>query len=149
MEHRYRSSGLDNVYLADPPIAGEAEDASPVPDSAGLHRAIGSWLVSSRRGLNGAEVRFLRTEMELTQRALAELLGATVQTVRYWEKHRGKEINGAADRLLRLQYSEALAGRDAIRSEMASLQHRADTAAHGVVLRRTPGGWRASTIPSR
>ena len=64
-------------------------------------------LVSSRP-FDGAELRFIRTEMELTQRALAGIIGAAEQTLRLWEKNRDKFMPATAERLLRALYSEAL-----------------------------------------
>jgi putative transcriptional regulator len=47
--------------------------------------------------------------MELTQRALAGIIGAEEQTLRLWEKNRDKFMPATAERLLRALYSEALA----------------------------------------
>jgi transcriptional regulator with XRE-family HTH domain len=78
-------------------------------------------LVARPIPLNGAEVRFLRTEMELTQRDLAGIIGATEQTLRLWEKNRGKFIPGTADRLLRALYSEFIGGDVHIRKMLERL----------------------------
>jgi len=110
MTYHYTESGLDNVYLLD----GYAVHETPygtgvsIQNTEGLHRAIGKWLIAQPRPLNGAELRFIRTEMELTQRALAGIIGAEEQTLRLWEKQRGKFMPGSAERLLRALYSEAL-----------------------------------------
>src|SRR6516165_7388090 len=96
--YRYTESGLDNVYLA----GGFTIHKTPygegvsIQNTEGLHRAIGKWLVSKPAPLNGAELRFLRTELELGQRNLAGILATTEQTLRLWEKHRSKPITGAA-----------------------------------------------------
>ncbi|MEG0379379.1 MAG: helix-turn-helix domain-containing protein, partial [Eubacterium sp.] len=50
-------------------------------DVEGLHRAIGINLVTHKPRLSGAEVRFLRKEMNLSQNGLAEILGVSVPTV--------------------------------------------------------------------
>jgi putative transcriptional regulator len=49
--------------------------------------------------------------MELTQRALAGIIGAEEQTLRLWEKNRDKFMPATAERLLRALYSEALVHR--------------------------------------
>jgi putative transcriptional regulator len=108
--YHYTESGLDNVYL----LGGftihktsQGEGVS-IEHTAELHRVIGKTPVQKPAPLNGAELRFLRGEMELSQRTLAGLLGTSEQNLRLWEKHRGKFINGAADRLLRAIYAEPL-----------------------------------------
>ena len=110
MTYHYTESGLDNVYLID----GYTVHKTPygkgvsIQNTEGLHRAIGKWLIAQPRPLNGAELRFIRTEMELTQRALAGIIGAEEQTLRLWEKKRDKFMPATAERLLRALYSEAL-----------------------------------------
>ena len=87
----------------------------------GLHKAIGDWLVSRSQPLLGAELRFLRIEMELTQRNLAAMLGVEEQAVRRWEKTRAKPLAGPADRLVRAIYSEWAGGDGSVRRMIARL----------------------------
>jgi DNA-binding transcriptional regulator YiaG len=121
--HQYKESGLDNVYLEN----GYHIHKTPygkgvaIEDSDGLHKAIGRWLVALPKLLNGAELRFLRIEMDTTQRHLAEIIGATEQTFRLWEKHRNKSIPGPADRLVRTLYSEYLGGDGSVRRSLERL----------------------------
>lgn len=77
-----------------------------ITDVNGLHRMIGQWLVDLPKPLTGAEFRFLRHEMDLSQAHLAAMLGSTKQNVQRWEKARGKDIQGPAHRLIRALYSE-------------------------------------------
>lgn len=118
MAYHYLESGLQNVWLEDGYILHHTPygDGVSIHDTEGLHKAIGRWLISLAKPLNGAELRFLRLEMELTQKALASLLGADEQAIRRWEKSRSKAINGPADRLLRALYSEFVDGDGSIRS---------------------------------
>lgn len=117
MSYHYTDSGLDNVWLEN----GYSFHDTPygrgtsIQNTEGLHRAIGEWLISLPKPLNGAELRFIRLEMELTQRDLAGILGADEQAVRRWEKARNKPINGPVDRLLRALYYEYLHGDGAVR----------------------------------
>jgi putative transcriptional regulator len=110
MAYHYTESGLDNVWLID----GYTIRKTPygkgvsIQNTEGLHKAIGKWLIVQPRPLNGAELRFVRTEMELTQRGLAGIIGAEEQTLRLWEKKRNKFMPATAERLLRALYSEAL-----------------------------------------
>jgi len=109
MAYHYTESGLDNVWLENGYTIHETPYGTGVSiqDTEGLHRVIGRWLVSLPKPLNGAEVRFLRLEMDTTQKNLAAFLGVEEQAVRRWEKARSKPVsNGPADRLLRALYIE-------------------------------------------
>jgi DNA-binding transcriptional regulator YiaG len=98
--YHYQESGLDNVYLENGYHKHKTRygEGVSIENTEGLHKAIGRWLVSLPKPLDGAELRFLRLEMEATQKHLAEIIGATEQTLRLWEKHRKKSIPGPADR---------------------------------------------------
>jgi len=123
MGHHYIESGLDNVWLDN----GFQTHSTPygegmaVDDVTGLHKAIGHWLISRQQALTGAELRFLRIEMELTQRNLAAMLGVEEQAVRRWEKTRRKPLAGPVDRLVRAIYSEWAGGDGSVRRMIARL----------------------------
>jgi putative transcriptional regulator len=105
--YHYDECGLDRVYLAN----GYAERETPyglavsIDDVDGLHRAIGRAIVQSPKPIDGAELRFLRKHLDLSQRELAALMGETEQDVYRWEKGRAKAIPGAADRLIRVIFA--------------------------------------------
>jgi DNA-binding transcriptional regulator YiaG len=114
MSYQYTESGLDNVWLENGfkiehhPNYGELIS---IVNPRGLHEVIGRWLVSQPRTLTGAEFRFLRTELDFSQRRLSELVGSTEQAIAKWEKARDKAVaNVAAERLLRLAYINYLDG---------------------------------------
>ncbi|MCL2715988.1 MAG: transcriptional regulator [Alphaproteobacteria bacterium] len=121
--YHYKESGLDNVFLEN----GYQVHKTPygegvsITESVALHQAIGQWLIFLPKPLNGAELRFLRVEMDTTQRHLAGIIGATEQTLRLWEKHRKKSIPGPADRLVRTLYSEFIGGDGSIRRRLEKL----------------------------
>lgn len=121
--HHYTESGLDNVYLENGYYEYETSYGKgiSIEDTEGLHKAIGRWLVELPKPLNGAELRFLRLEMDTTQRHLAGVLNTTEQTLRLWEKHRKKSIQGIADRLLRALYSEFIGGDGSVRRSLERL----------------------------
>ncbi len=104
--YHYTESGLNDIYLAN----GFEMNAGRlrIHDIEGLHRAIGRWLVSTRKQLSGGEIRFLRHELELSQVTLSTLLGVTERTVIRWERDReNRDIgNPSAERTLRLLYME-------------------------------------------
>jgi DNA-binding transcriptional regulator YiaG len=115
--YQYRESGLDNVYLENGyrTVKTPYGEGVSVTDTEGLHKAIGQGLVSIQKPLNGAELRFLRLEMETTQKDLAAMLGTSEQTLRLWEKSRDKSLPGSADRLLRALYSDYVGGKGTVR----------------------------------
>ena len=110
--YHYRQCGLDDVYL----VNGFEYESTPygetirIHDMDGLHRAIGMHLIQEKKELGGAEFRFLRHELDLTQRRLGGLLGKSGQSVARWEKGQST-VEGTADRLLRLLYRAKMGGK--------------------------------------
>jgi DNA-binding transcriptional regulator YiaG len=99
----YRESGLNTVWLVNGYTIIEDEEFGEcvsVTDTRGLHKAIAHDLIFNKPTLTGAEFRFLRKELELSQKALADLLGKDEQAVARWEK--AKKAPTQADRMLRV-----------------------------------------------
>ena len=113
-EYHYTESGLRNIWLQSGFAIVETNYGQGVSihDVEGLHRAIGEALARKSR-LTGAELRFLRKEMDLSQRALGNLLGTTDQAVAKWEKT--GRVPKTADRMVRLIYLEHVGGNVPIR----------------------------------
>lgn len=110
--YHYRESGLRNIYLANGyrEIETPYGRATAIDDVHGLHKAIVHDLVSTKPALSGAEVRFIRKFIGLTQTAFADLLGVEDQSVRRWEKL--ARIPKQADRSVRLVAREHLEALD-------------------------------------
>jgi len=106
--YHYQECGLDNVYLANGYREVETPDgpAVSIEDVYGLHKAIARGLVNNKPILSGAEVRFIRKFLELTQARLADLLGVEEQSVRRWEGL--DELPKQADRSVRLVFRDML-----------------------------------------
>lgn len=85
--YHYTECGLDNVQL----LGGYELVETPYGETVeitnidALHRLIGQELCEQQH-LSGKEIRFLRREMGLSQKALGHLLDKTDQTVANWEK---------------------------------------------------------------
>jgi putative transcriptional regulator len=146
MAYHYTECGLDNVYLENGFTLHKTAYGRglSIDDTDGLHREIGRWLIGLPKPLNGAELRFLRIELDMTQKDLAAVLGTTEQTLRLWEKHRAKPVpSGAADRLLRAFYAEFLHGHASVIeiTERLAEPHRIKSA-KGRLTRRPRTGWR-------
>lgn len=103
--YHYTGCGLKNVFLAN----GYKKVVTPYGrgvsfvDLEGLHDAIASALLSKQSPLTGEELRFLRNELELSQKSLAATFGVSEQSVARWEKQ--GEASPEGDRLIRLVYA--------------------------------------------
>ena len=105
--YHYDSCGLPDIWLQNGFEVKQTRygEAVSIHNLGGLHRAIGLDLVRNKPTLNGAEVRFLRKEMDFPQAQLASLLDVSESTVRNWESGRAN-VPGPADRILRTLYLE-------------------------------------------
>lgn len=103
MTYRYTESGLDNVFIEgmEPCIDDHGEKVFHIPNPNDLHKVIATGIVAHPKGMSGKELRFLRTEMGMTQAELAKLVHFDAQTVARWEKGKGT-IDGAAEALIRM-----------------------------------------------
>lgn len=96
----YTECGLDNIYLASGVnyVKTEYGDGYSIHDADDLHQVIGMLVALKPAELSSAEVKFIRIELDLSQKELAALLGVTDQTVSLWE--RGKQIIQRAESLV-------------------------------------------------
>jgi DNA-binding transcriptional regulator YiaG len=103
--YHYTESGLQNVWLKNGYVIRNTPYGKSVAihDVEGLHRLIGRAIAQQPR-LSGAQLRFLRKEMDMSQSALALLVGTSEQNVSLWER-RGR-VPKTSDRLIRLIYLE-------------------------------------------
>lgn len=145
--YHYTESGLNNIYLLNgyKVIDTPRGKSISVHDIDGLHKAIGWFLISSRRDLSGDEIRFLRHEMLMSQDTLARLLGVSEQAVRRWE--RGKiDIPKPSESLLRLLYKEHINDRDgsvsAMLKKIADLEEKIN--GNKILFKDTPKGWKSA-----
>lgn len=99
--YHYTESGLQNIWLKSGYLVRKTPYGKGVSiqDVAGLHEAICK-SIAQKPSLTGAELRFLRKEMQMSQSTLATLLGTSDQNVSLWER-RGR-IPKASDRLVKL-----------------------------------------------
>src|SRR5579872_2541982 len=103
MIYRYTESGLDNVFIEglEPCTDDHGEKVYRIQNPNDLHKVIATGIVSHPKGISGKELRFLRTEMGMTQAELAKLAHCDAQTVARWEKGQGP-IDSAAEALVRM-----------------------------------------------
>lgn len=107
--HHYTESGLLNVYISG--IAVEVDDDGDqiitIPAVNELHHVIATAIVSHAKGMRGEELRFLRSEMGLTQAELATLVHRDKQSIGRWERNE-IEIDSSAEALVRRMAIEKL-----------------------------------------
>lgn len=127
----YTASGLTDVWL----LNGFHMDQTPdgpavrIDDADGLHSTIAHSIVTAKRPLGPAELRFLRKLLRLSQAGVARLIGSSDQTIARWEKGE-TNIDAAADRLIRFVVREHLGEDVVVREELAALAEQ-DEAMHG------------------
>jgi len=139
--YHYTECGLDNVYLhgiiqykCTKCKAGGPE----IPNIEELHLLIGSMVICKRIPLTAQEIRYLRKELEVKSKEMAELLSVTPQEYSKWENAKDI-ISRHYDKSLRMLYilnAESKTGKvlhDGIRfaKQMASMkqpQHKPEEA---------------------
>ena len=106
--YHYTECGLDYVWLLNgfEHVETGYGEAVRIENVEGLHRMLGEHVARLDRPLSGAEVRFLRESMELSQRELGELLGLSDgQQIMKVEGGR-QGLRASADQSLRALYLE-------------------------------------------
>lgn len=139
----YTACGLDNIYLTSGyqlrEVAGETYVS--VRDVEDLHQAIALALVCKRKILAGAEIRFIRKYLDLTQRGLSELLVVSDQMVARYEKGQ-TVLTGPADGILRLLVADHAKGKVHIREELKRIRAFDDVAEGDLTFALDGDEWR-------
>lgn len=106
--YHYTESGLSNVYLVNGFTVEivDGEEYSSIDDMNGLHNTIASAIIDSPKPLTHQEFRFLRIEMNVSQKTLATRFGVTEQTIARYEKGEST-IPRTTDAALRSLYMES------------------------------------------
>ena len=107
--YRYTECGLDNVLIEGmkPCTDDHGEAVYYIQNPVGLHKVIAAGIVQHPKGISGKELRFLRTEMGMTQAELGKLLHRDAQTIARWEKGTS-DIEGTAEMVVRKHAIEML-----------------------------------------
>ena len=104
--YHYTESGLSNLWLRDIMIyvchRCRAEYLE-IPNIRRIHRWVADQLAQKPSPLTGEEFRFLRKQMRLSTKDLAEVMGVTRESLSRWENN-GEPIGPQSDRLIRLIY---------------------------------------------
>lgn len=105
-----------------------------------MHHLIGQKLATEKPSLTGAEFRFLRKELGLSQSRLAHWWGYDAQSVALWEK-RGR-VPRIADRFIRAIYLEKTAGNPSITEIIERLADADRQDETRLTFEETAAGWR-------
>ena len=141
MTYHYRECGLDYVWLENGYVMSDGPHGQTVSfmDIDGLHALIGQAIASSKDRMQPNEIRFLRHELDLSQGALAHLLGTEEQNVHRWETGKTK-IPGPAQNLLALLYLESIKEGSSIRERLDMLS-KMDADGHRNICLHWQDGW--------
>lgn len=132
------TTGLPNLFLAGGYEHRETSEGRVlvVQDIPGLYAAIGE-AIAKKRDLSGAEVRFLRKRLELSQGELADFLCVSEQTVSLWERGKG-EVPSSQSLLLRVLYLERMRDQP---SAWQLAESSSAPASERLVFEQTKDGW--------
>ncbi len=101
-KYHYIDCGLDNVYISG--LQFHVDDAGDeiftIPAINQLHKLISAGIVQHEHGISGDELRFLRSEMGLTQHELAQFVHHDKQAIGRWERSEFP-IDSKAEALIR------------------------------------------------
>ena len=142
--YRYGACGLKNIWLVNGFTLHKTSYGKGVAidDLDGLHQVIALNLVTTKHKLSGAELRFLRQEMKLSQASLAVLLGNNMQSIALWEKH-GK-LPVWADKFIRLIYLAHADDDQSIRNVVNRLNELDRSLNEKLVFTETKKGWKVA-----
>lgn len=104
--YHYVQCGLDNVWLENgfEVIKTPYGKSVKIDNPAQLDAAIAEDLTQKPSPLTGREFRFLRLQLDMSQKRVGELLGKEAQTVALWEK--AEAVNRDVDFMIRHIYRQ-------------------------------------------
>lgn len=107
--YHYTSCGLDNIYLKNGYEISNGLEGKGVSihDLDTLHNAIAKGIIGKPAPISGKEFRFLRIEMDLSQKAVGDLMDKTDQMIAKWEKGT-HEVPVLADKAIRDLYMDSI-----------------------------------------
>lgn len=107
--YHYSESGLSNVFLKNGYSVEviDGDEYVSIDDLNDLHRVLGTSVVGKTTPLTREEFKFLRIELNLSQRMLGNRFGVSEQTIARYEKGQS-EIPRTTDATLRSLYVESI-----------------------------------------
>ena len=140
--YHYTDGGLQNVRLSNGYRVQKTPygEAVAIDDLEGLTQTICITLTKKPSKLTGAEFRYLRNGLMLSQPSLGQMLGVSGQAVALWEKN--GRVPKMADALIRLFYTAHINEHEQVKNIVTALN---ECERFTVTLRETAKGWQAST----
>ena len=141
--YHYTESGLSNIILANGYHVEviDGEEYTSIDDMNGLHNAIAQAIVDKNGALTNEEFKFLRVELNISQKALGDKFDVSEQTIARYEKT--TKVPRVTDAALRSLYMESLNKNNSISFFLDLL---ADTEARGafeeLILEEVDRHWR-------
>ncbi|PTB85003.1 transcriptional regulator [Pseudidiomarina aestuarii] len=141
--YQYIESGLSNVYLKNGYSIDrvDGDEFVSIDDINGLHQKIGRLVVESKKPLSHEQFKFLRVELNLSQRVLATRFGVSEQTIARYEKGQS-EIPRTTDAALRSLYMESISNNSPVSYFLDLLANsEAEQAAQQILLEEVEKLW--------
>lgn len=137
--YHFTDGGLRNVWLQNGyelqnTVYGEAVS---IQDIDGLVAAVCVAISRKKSKLTGAEFRYIRSAMLLSQASMGKALGRTEQAVAIWEK--SGRIPKYADILLRVLYAQHSNGDEKVK-DIVHAMNDAEQTIH-LIMKETSKGW--------
>ena len=139
---KFDDAGLQSVWLANGFATkdtryGAVETINDVP---GLTRAICLTLAGKIGRLSGAEFRYLRLHLRLSQKSLAQSFGNTEQAVAMWEKT--GRVPLWADKHIRILWKAQEAGNETVKKVVDRINLIDQLVNQKIVVEETRRGWK-------
>jgi DNA-binding transcriptional regulator YiaG len=137
--YKFTDGGLRNVWLANGYKIKQTPygEAVAYQDVDGLVKAICHALIRKKSKLTGAEFRYIRQAMLLSQASIGKTLGRTDQAVALWEKR--SMVPKFADVMIRVLYAAHADGNEKVKNIVHALNDTERTI--HIVLKETSKGW--------
>ena len=86
--YHYTECGLPNVYIEglDFPVDDEGDEVILIPFISALHAEIVRGIIMHKGAMTPDQIRFVRSELGMSQARLGEVLGTTGLTIGRWER---------------------------------------------------------------
>ncbi|WP_417527520.1 helix-turn-helix domain-containing protein [Marinomonas shanghaiensis] len=142
--YHYTECGLPNVYLKNGFTIEhiDGEDYTSIDDMNNLHVAIAQTIADSHTALRPAEFKFLRIELNLSQKMLGHRFGVSEQTIARYEKGQS-DIPRTTDAALRSLFMEKLEKTNSVSYFLNLLSDaEAQQAAKAILLEEIDNHWK-------
>ena len=139
--YHYTDGGLRNIWLANGYERVETPygKALIIQDLPGLTRAICKALIRKNSKLTGAEFRYLRQAVLMSQASLGRTVGRTDQAIAGWEKN--SKVPKFADQMLRVVYAAHADGNEQVKNIIHAMNDVERTI--NFVMTETKMGWQS------